>query len=382
MRKTGRYVTSNTTGEAVRAFVPSPLPPRPAFQMNEKIEALLAGATTAIEKLNIASRLVPNQEWLLYSFVRKEAVITSQIEGTQSTLIDLFTKNEDQPDNEDLEEVCNYIKALQFAWDQLTRKNGLPLSLRLIKESHKILMTGVRGKHKQPGEFRATQNWIGGNRPSKAKFVPPPPREMSDCLAQLENYMHSKSKLDSLIDIGLIHVQFETIHPFLDGNGRIGRLLIALLLYSYGILDTPLLYLSLYFKRRRQKYYSLLNKVRTEGVWEDWIEYFLKGIKEIADDVVDASGKLQRIFIEDRKTLLNNKRATIASIKLHEELPLKPVITMPEVCKRLGLSKPTAVKAINIMLTTGILEEITGKKRDRIYRYSRYLAVLTEGTDL
>ena len=382
MKKTGKYVISTTSGEEVKAFVPNKLPEKLNKDVLLNLMNLLLEANSSIDKLNIASSIVPDDTWLLYSFIRKEAVISSQIEGTQSTLADLFKGNEKLPSNGDLEEVCNYIKALEYSIGELKKKNGLPLSLRLIKETHKILMSGVRGYTKNPGEFRASQNWIGGERPSKAKFVPPPPKEMLTCLSQLEEYLHKNSDLDPLIRIAMIHVQFETIHPFLDGNGRLGRLLISLLLHEYSLLKTPLLYLSVYFKKNREDYYSLLNSVRFEGVWEKWVEFFLQGIVDVSKNVIDASVRLQKVTLEDRVKLLKYKKVTVASIRLLEELPYKPITRMPEVCTRLKLSKPAAVKAINILQEVGILVETTGKKKDKIYNYKRYLAILEEGAIL
>ena len=381
MRKTGNYVNSSTSGEQVRAFVPEPLPPNPPIHIDKEIRTLLGEASAEIEKLELASKLVPSQEWLLYGFVRKEAVITSQIEGTQSTLIDLLSSEENGQENEDLEEVCNYLNALDYAWDQITSETGLPISLRLIKETHKRLLKGARGKNKSPGQFRSSQNWIGGTRPSNALFVPPPPKEMMQCLDEFEKYLHIESQ-NPLIDIALIHVQFESIHPFLDGNGRIGRLLIALLLKNHSILNSPLLYLSLFFKRNRNVYYRLLNDVRFKGEWEEWIKFFLEGISSVSKDVIDASTKLQSLVINDRQKLLGYSKATIASIRLLEELPKKPIVTLHQATELLKLTKPPVIKALNILIECGMLTEVTGKKKDKVYRYEQYLDILSDGTEL
>ncbi len=380
--KTGRYIVTNSSGESVQAFVPNPLPPKPPITMDSKLNQLLKEASSSIEKLELASKLVPSREWLLYGFIRKEAVITSQIEGTQSTLIDLLSVDENQNEDKDLEEVCNYIRALDYAWDQVNSKEGLPLSLRLIKETHKRLMKGTRGKTKNPGEFRTTQNWIGGTRPGTAAFVPPPPKEMMGCLDQFEKYLHADSSIDPLINIAYIHVHFETIHPFLDGNGRIGRLLIALLLRVYGILNSPLLYLSLYFKKNRQQYYELLNKVRTEGAWLEWVNFFLEGVNFVSKDVIEASEKLQKLSNKNREKLLKNPKATVASLRLLEELPKKPIISISQAVDILELTKPPVTKAINLLIEAKILTETTGKKKDRLYRYKDYLDILAEGTEL
>lgn len=381
MRETGKYIISDTSGETVKAFVPFPLPPSPEILIGKEIDVLLSNASRNIERLELASKIVPSHEWLLYGFIRKEAVITSQIEGTQSTLIDLLSADENQKENKDLEEVCNYINALEYAWNQLIKDDGLPLSLRLIRETHKRLMKGTRGKNKNPGEFRTSQNWIGGTRPSNAVFVPPPPDEMIKCLNEFEKYLHKDSP-HPLINIALIHVHFETIHPFLDGNGRIGRLLIALLLRTYGILNSPLLYLSLFFKQQQRTYYELLNKVRTEGAWEEWIKFFLEGISFVSNDVVSASEQLQILTTKNRHKILNHPKATVASIRLLEELPRKPIITLAQAVEKLELTKPPVTKAINLLIDCKILKESTGKKKDRSYRYNEYLDILAKGTEL
>jgi Fic family protein len=352
------------------------------LDINNARTILLNDTIQALKKLDIATNLVSGQEWLLYGFVRKEAVVSSQIEGTQATLIDLLNSEEDEQQNEDLEEVCNYLAALKYAWDELTTTTGLPLSLRLIKEAHRRLMRGVRGQNKTPGEFRISQNWIGGMRPSDATFVPPPPNEMNTCLNQLEEYFYKEDAIPPLIRVAMIHVQFETIHPFLDGNGRIGRLLIALLLRQYGLMRSPLLYVSLYFKKHRYEYYELLNRVRTHGDWETWIDYFLKAIKTVAEDVVDTSTRLHQNVTRDRERLLKHSKVTIASMRLFEELPRKPIITLTEAVQRLELTKPPVLKAMSILVEMGILVEATGKKRDRTYRYKGYLDILAEGTEL
>ena len=379
--ETGRYIVTNSSGETVRAFVPHPLPP-PPIEMDATLTQLLDEASRNIEKLEIASRMIPSQQWLLYGFIRKEAVITSQIEGTQSTLIDLLSSDENQSENKDLEEVCNYIRAIDYAWIQINSKDGLPLSLRLIKETHKRLMKGTRGKNKSPGEFRTTQNWVGGTRPATAAFVPPPPKEMMECLDKFEKYLHDNSSVHPIINIAYIHVHFETIHPFLDGNGRIGRLLIALLLRTYGILNSPLLYLSLFFKKNQQTYYQLLNKVRTEGAWIEWLKFFLEGVSFVASDVVNASEKLQLLSNKNRQKVLKNPKATVTSLRLLEELPKKPIISLSQAVELLDLTKPPGSKAINLLIECGILKETTGKKKDRLYRYKDYLDILSEGTEL
>lgn len=381
MRTTGKYVKVSTSGSEFQAYVPEPLAPSD-LNSNEEMSHLLAEANQALQKLKVAHELVAGQEWLLYGFVRKEAVVTSQIEGTQATLIDLLSHEDDLQQNADLEEICNYLAALNYGWGELTSSKGLPLSFRLIKEAHRRLMKGVRGQNKMPGEFRTSQNWVGGLKPGDAAFVPPPPHEMIDCLNQLEEYFYKDDSIHPLIRVALIHVQFETIHPFLDGNGRIGRLLITLLLYKYGLLRSPLLYVSLYFKKHRQEYYKLLNRVRTHGDWESWINYFLQAIKSVADDVVDTATRLHQITSQDREVLLKHPKITVAGLRLFEELPRKPIITLSDAVKRLELTKPPVSKAVNILIDAAILVENSGKKRDRTYHYKRYVEILSEGTEI
>ena len=383
-RITGKYIVSTTTGEEVNAFVPHPLPPHPALEVDQEMKALLKDAENSLQKLDMATQLVLSQEWLLYGFVRKEALVSSQIEGTQATLVDLLSITESNTsENADVEEVCNYLKAFNYAWKEISSDEGLPLSLRLIKNTHEILLQGVRGSQKSPGDFRQSPNWIGGLRPSTARFVPPPPMEMMTCLDELEKYFYNTNDdLPALIRIGLIHVQFETIHPFLDGNGRIGRLLIALLLKQNGLMESPLLYLSLFFKKNRDTYYDLLNKVRTKGDWEAWVKFFLTGVKTVSDDVVQTSSKLHRIIKEDRKKLLAHPQATVSSIRLLEELPQKPIFSVAEIAKKMDLTTPPVNKAVNVLIQLGIVSEVTGKRRDRVFKYETYLSVLAEGTEL
>ena len=376
-RVTGQFVESTTLGETVRAFVPQPLPPEPRLEYTAQISELLQQATMCLSELRMASHLVPNPDLFNYAFVRKEAILSSQIEGVQATLTDLLTYEADpEQESADLQEVCNYLDALQFGRKQLGDPKGLPLSLRLIREMHKRLMRGVRGASKQPGEFRNSQNWIGGTRPGNATFVPPPPAEMKDCLRLLENFIHGEKSENSLVNIALIHVQFETIHPFLDGNGRLGRLLIALLLESSGLLDARLLYLSLHFKRHQQEYYSRLDAVRVDGDWEGWIKFFLEGICVSSGEAIQTSQQLFRLFNRDRKRLLSSPKVVVPAIRLFEELPSHPVLTINQVVKLLKTTKPTAAKAVDVLMKNGILEETTGAKRNRMFGYRKYLQVL------
>lgn len=376
----GKYVTVTTMGDPFKAFVPDKLP-RNAGPYSSEIKERIEAAETALARLNVANELVKGEEWFLYGFVRKEALISSQIEGTEATLTDLLATNEQKPDNPDLEEVCNYLSAIKYAWQQMEDPNGLPLSLRLIKEVHRHLMNGVRGANKLPGEFRKVQNWIGSSKPQTAVFVPPPPDAIEDCLADLERFIYDAKDLHPLMRISVTHVQFETIHPFLDGNGRLGRLLIALMLKEYGILKSPLLYLSLYFKKRKQDYYDHLNAVRFESSWESWNRFFLEGIVEVAENVVDTAKKLNQIVNEDRTTVLGDSKASVNALRLFEILPMNPIITQAKVTGGLGLTKPPALKALSLLEEIGILQETTGKKRDRVYQYKRYLDILALGTE-
>lgn len=387
MRKTGQYDKSSVAGEVVEAFVPFALPPaNPQFEMDEIIKDLLIRAEQKLMQLELASQMVPSLDWFIYAYVRKEAVTSSQIEGTQATLMDLLSFEADdhlKKDNApDIEEVCNYLDAIKYARVQLNDKKGLPLSMRLLNQTHKRLMKGARGGNKQPGEIRQSQNWIGGSRPGAAVFVPPPPMKLAKLLTDFEKYIHDDDKLPRLIRIGFLHVQFETIHPYLDGNGRIGRLLITLLLEYWGFLQSPLLYLSLYFKRNRDDYYRLLGNVRLQGDWESWTKFFLLGISEIADEAMRLASHLSQIVKEDRAKVLAENTTSIFAMRLFELLPTHPIITMPQVVKLLHTSKPTALKAIATLEKLKILRENTGRKRDRCFEYADYIGKLKFGTEL
>jgi Fic family protein len=385
-RSAGTYEQTSTAGETVNAFVPAPLPPRdPPLALDTELSSLLQRAEAAIARLKLAGTMVPSLDWLLYSFVRKEAVVSSQIEGTQATLVDLLmyeaAGKAETVDDEDVKQVCNYIDALSYARKQMCSKNGLPLSMRLLNEAHRRLMKNVPGSHKSPGEIRRSQNWIGGTRPGNAAYVPPPPHILSDLLGSLEKYIHAKDTLPSLIRAGLLHVQFETIHPYLDGNGRIGRLLITLLLEHWGLLDVPLLYLSLFFKRHRAEYYRKLDAVRTDGDFEGWLKYFLEGVAAIAEETVETSQKLFALTSADRTKVLSVRATSVAGIRLFELLPSHPIITVSKAVKLLNTTKPTAIKAISGLVDAGILIEATGRRRDRVYRYEAYINLLRTGTE-
>lgn len=379
-RQTGRYRITEVHGEQVRAFVPYPLPPaKPHLAVEGEIAELLAAAQTALAQLEVAGAMVPSTDWFLYGFVRKEAVLTSQIEGTQATLRDVLTyeatQQADRPD--DVEEVCNYVQALVHARKQLANPKGLALSMRLLCDAHRILMRGARGADKQPGEVRRSQNWIGGTRPGNARFVPPPPEEVSETLSALEHWLHSDDSLPPLVKAGLAHVQFETIHPFLDGNGRIGRLLIALLVEHWGLLKQPLLYLSVAFRRRQQEYYDRLAAVRTDGDWEGWTAFFLDCVREAAEDGVRVAQALHALLGRDRERVFRDDRPTVAALQLLDRLPKHPVLTVPRAAEVLGMTAPPARKAIELLASLKVLRETTGKQRDRVYVYHDYLRILT-----
>ena len=383
-RKTGTYRTTSAGGEKVRAFVPHPLPPsRPRLELDETLTALHADAVAAVGRLNVAGAMVPSHDWFLYGFVRKEAVISSQIEGTQATLEDVVsfeaTRQAERP--ADVEEVCNYVEALTYARQELAKPNGLPLSMRLLCEIHNRLMTGARGSDKQPGAIRASQNWIGGSRPGNAKFVPPPPDAVRDALGELEQWIHTDDPLPPLVRAGLAHVQFETIHPFLDGNGRIGRLLVTLYLCERGILEAPLLYLSLYLKTHRQTYYALLQEVREQGRWEVWLEFFLTGVRDVAEQAHAAARAISAIFDEDDGKIDGLGRAADNARKIHALLQKRPLMTIGTAAELAGVSFPTATSALARLQELGIAEEVTGKLRGRVFAYRRYLALLSEGTE-
>jgi Fic family protein len=377
---TGRFVTTSVAGESFQAFVPEPLPPRLAAKELKSLDKPLRRAEAALARLGLAGAMIPSLDWFIYAFVRKEALLSSEIEGTQATLVDVLAW--EQTDRaggsriEDIEEVTNYVVAINHAFEQIHSPKGAPISIRLLNDCHRILMQGVRGANKQPGGLRRSQNWVGGSRPGNAVFVPPPPERVADLLGDLERHIHAEDELAPLLRIALVHVQFETIHPYLDGNGRLGRMLIALLLDHWGLLKSPLLYLSLYLKQNQASYYRRLSAIRTEGDWIGWLRFFLDGISEIADDATQTARGLYARVSEDRQTLLATPGATVTAIQLFEQLPEHPVITMPLVTRMLSITKPTAGKAIDVLIKAGILTEVGERKRDRLYRYDRYLRLL------
>lgn len=378
----GSYVTTSVVGETVKAYIPVPLPPNPPINLS-KLHGRIELADRAVGRLDGLSSLVPDTNLLLYSYVRKEAVLSSQIEGTQSSLSELLLfENSAAPGVpvDDVEEVSNYVAAMQHGLRRL--RNGFPLSLRLIREMHAILLRGGRGSNKTPGEFRRSQNWIGGTRPGNALFVPPPPNRLMECLDPFEKFLHDESEsLPLLVKLGLIHVQFESIHPFLDGNGRLGRLLITLLLCEKKALREPLLYLSLFFKTHRDHYYDLLQRVRTEGAWEDWLTFFLEGIESTAGEVSKAVRKSLALFAADRKRIGSLGRASSSALRVQEYMQKRPIANIRAMSKTLSLSVPTVTAALQHLSQMGIAKEMTGGRRNRVFSYTKYLAMVAAGTE-
>jgi len=388
-RATGRYERSTVGGEMVAAFVPLGLPPfDPPLVVDAALAERLRAAEQALIRLELAGEMVPSIDWFIYAFVRKEAVVSSQIEGTQATLVDLLTfeaqrgGEQGAPPTEDVEEVCNYLDALSFARGQLSDPNGLPLSMRLLNQTHLRLMRGVRGADKLPGEVRRSQNWIGGSRPGNAAYVPPPPQALGDVLGAFEKYLHADDALPPLVRAGLLHVQFETIHPYLDGNGRIGRLLVTLLLEHWSLLTKQLLYLSLFFKRHREEYYRRLNSVRSDGDWEGWLDFFLDGVATIAEEAVASARALFALVSTDRARVLAQEGTSVVALRLFEHLPRHPIVTVALVMRLVETTKPTAGRAVELLVDAGVLAETTGKKRDRSFIYRSYLDQLRVGTEL
>ena len=380
---TGHFVPVSTLGEECRAFVPSPLPPVPTLVLDETLHEQLQDASLAIGRMDGQFDVLPDRQVFLYCYVRKEAVLSSQIEGTQSSLNDLLTHEMDLAPGvplDDVAEVSCYVASLELGMQRLT--GGLPISLRLITELHGQLLSSGRGSTKQPGEFRRSQNWIGGTRPGNARHVPPPPDMVLDCMGSLEKFIHNDPvRTSTLIKAALAHVQFETIHPFLDGNGRLGRLLIALILSAEGILRQPMLYLSLYFKQHRSDYYAHLQHIRETGDWEGWLSFFLRGVKETADDAALTARRLWTIFREDREKLHALPGATGSLLQAHEQLQRVPLLSASKAAAKMNVSLPTATKALQRLQTLGIVREITGGKYGRLYAYDAYLAILSEGTE-
>ncbi len=381
--KTGRYETTTAAGEKVRAFVPTRLPPEPPLRLDGPLQLLLEQSLLALGRLDSLSALLPDTSLFLYSYVRKEALLSSQIEGTQSSLSDLLLFELGEAPGvplDDVAEVSSHVAALNHGLERL--RGGFPLSNRLLREIHEVLLRSGRGSEKRPGEFRKSQNWIGGSRPGTARFVPPPPQLVDETMSDLERFLNDeKIPLPVLVKAALAHVQFETIHPFLDGNGRLGRLLITFLLCHAGVLREPTLYLSLHFKQHREEYYELLDKVRRDGDWETWLTFFLEGVRQTADGAVSTTRRLGALFKEDGASIEKQGRAAGTALRVHLALRERPVSTLQEIRKKTGLSFPATSSGMERLVRLGIARELTGKKRDRVFAYDRYLAILSEGTE-
>ncbi len=380
-QENGTYETTTVGGETVRAYVPSALPPFPPILMDAALSRTMERALLACGRLDSVSALLPDASIFLYSYVRREAVLSSQIEGTQSSLSDLLLFELDEAPGvpfDDVAEVSNYVAAMQHGLDRMAA--GFPLSNRLIKEIHERLMAGGRGSERMPGEFRRSQNWIGGTRPGNAEFVPPPAHVVEQCMSDLEKYIH-RNDVPTLVKAALAHVQFETIHPFLDGNGRTGRLLIAMILQHERVLRQPLLYLSLYLKKHRAEYYRLLGHVRTTGDWEQWLGFFLEGVEQTSAGAVDTAQRLITCFNTDSEVIRLHGRNLGSVLRVHSALQARPIVTIDRICAMAAMTFPTASKAIDVLTSLGIVREITGKQRNRVFAYHRYLSILNEGAN-
>lgn len=380
---TGYYKISNVAGEQIRTFIPHPLPPNPSLELSDQRQRLLERATLALGRLDSITLLLPDPDLFLYAYVRREAVLSSQIEGTQSSLAQLLLFELEKAPGvplDEVTEVSNYVAALNHGLARL--KEDFPLSNRLMREMHAVLLSRGRGSEKSPGAFRRSQNWIGGTRPGNAHFVPPPPEHVEACMSALERFLHNKDNpYPALIKAALAHVQFETIHPFLDGNGRIGRLLIAFILHHNRVLSQPLLYLSLYFKQHRSEYYRLLDLVRTDGDWETWVDFFLEGVEHTASNAVETARRLVNLFQQDEQKIQALGRSASTTLRVFRTLCERPLVTLNQICARTGLSFPAAAKAVQTLERLDIDREITGQHRNRVFAYQQYLTILSEGTE-
>jgi Fic family protein len=377
----GTFQSKSAFGETVKCYLPRPLPPNPPIDL-ARLANRIARADQALGRLDGITSILPSTRLFVFMYVRKEALLSSQIEGTQSSLSDLLLlENNETPfvPLDDVQEVSNYVVAMSHGLKRMS--DGFPLSLRLIKEMHEKLLAHGRGSAKQPGEFRTSQNWIGGTHPGNALFVPPPPEEVVNCLGELEKFLHDRQSHPVLIRAALAHVQFETIHPFLDGNGRLGRLLITLMLCEEKTLREPILYLSLFLKKHRSTYYDLLQRVREKGDWEAWLEFFLDGVVETSEQGVETARRLLTLFEKDHEKISGLGRASASALRVHSELQRAPLQSVPHMAKKLKLSQPTVQKSLESLTELDIVREITGKKRNRIYQYEKYLKILDEGTE-
>jgi Fic family protein len=379
-RRAGSYMTQPT---GCRAFIPEPLPPVPPIRMEGEIQSLLSLADRALGRLDGSIQTLPNPDLFVFMYVRKEAVLSSQIEGTQSSLQDLLAAeahilSPDAP--KDVDEVVNYVTAMNYGIDRLTE---LPLSVRLIKEIHAHLLQGVRGARLTPGELRTSQNWIGpgGCTINDATFIPPPPHELPAALGALETFLHSENELPQLIQIGLAHAQFETIHPFLDGNGRIGRLLITFLLCQREILIKPVLYLSHFFKQHRTEYYEHLQAVRDQGHWEQWLAFFLRGVASVSREATETARRILALREDHRAAVTAHLgRAAGNGHRVLESLYQRPILSVAEVQTLTGTTYTAANSLVSRLVKLGILQETTGYKRNRVFRYAPYIAIFGDNT--
>lgn len=380
--RSGHLVTTSTVGETVHAFVPCPLPPDPPLALSPEDQERAELATHTLGRLDGLGALLPDLGLFVYSYVRKEAVLSSQIEGTQSSLSDLLTHESQGAPGvplDDVIEVSSYVRAVTHGLQRL--RSGFPLSIRLVREIHAELLAHGRGAHLQPGELRHSQNWIGGTRPGNAAFVPPPPAEVMNSLGAWEKFLHGDPvRLPALQRAALGHVQFETIHPFLDGNGRLGRMLIPLILCDAGILSEPLLYISLYFRAHREEYYARLQAVREEGDWEGWYRFFLEGVIATAGSAVETARRVMVLFAHDQTKIAGLGRPAGSAHRVHVAMQQRPVCTAATLVERTGLSLPAVNRTLDALITLGLVRELTGRQRDRIYAYTEYLAILSEGT--
>ena len=380
MRETGRYTTVIVGGQPAAAFVPYPLPPIPPLTLDAELNELAESAAHAVGQLDAASAFLPEPDLFLYSYVRREAVLSSQIEGTASSLADLLLFEIDELPGvpiEDTREVSRHVAALDHGLQLL--RGGLPVSTRLLREMHRVLMDDPRHSSAAPGELRRVQNWIGGRHPAEARFVPPPHTEVERCLSELETFIHDTAAMPALLRAALAHVQFETIHPFHDGNGRVGRLLIALMLAESGLLREPLLYVSLYFRKHRSEYYSLLDGVRRTGDWEAWLRFFLRAVEFAATDALNTARTLRAIGEADRARVAGLGGRARAALLVFDALRLRPMLTIPLAASRSGLSFPGARDALTRLAELGIVRELTGKRRGKIYAYSAVVELLSGG---
>lgn len=382
-RRTGQRLKSSGAGpETYFSFIPQPLPPDPPVEL-APFQRLLEKTNQSLGRLDGLSTILPDKELFLYMYVRKEAVLSSQIEGTQSSLSDLLLfESAEAPGAplDDVQEVSNYVAAMEYGLERL--RSGFPLSMRLIKDIHEVLMSGARGGGKAPGEFRKSQNWIGGSRPGNARFVPPPPDMVIPCMSDLEKFIHDDTHaLPVLVKAAFVHHQFETIHPFLDGNGRLGRLLLTFLLCTENVLSEPILYLSLYLKTHRETYYSLLTEVRETGNWEDWLSFFIEGVHHTAEQAAATAREILTLIHNDRTKISGIGRGAGSALQVHQYLERKPLALIPEMVRQLGLSTPTVTSSLQKLEEIGIVKEVTGRQRGRVFVYDAYMKILERGTE-